>query len=213
MRDGHPFPFELIAQFERIAKLLLQVFHVRRAHFIHRCIFLRHLMSFPLEQCEIDLPQDGRVGVIHLLEEDIAAHGFVFFLGQQFIGEHHFAESGGRLSQRQGRMECERAVMCRKHGMDGMSEFVRHGCHVPRPALIIQQNVWRHIRHDRPAERAVAFASADFAIHMLLIEDALRHFRDLRVEGMEGIEYHFRCRIILELFIRICDRGVNIITT
>ncbi len=49
-------------------------------------------MRFAFEEREKDLAHDGGIGVVHLLEEDVAAHGFVGLFGEQFFGEHHFPE-------------------------------------------------------------------------------------------------------------------------
>jgi hypothetical protein len=77
VRDADPFPFEFIAQFERVAELFLEIFKVGIAQVIHRGVLLHQLMRGLLEQRKIGLAHDGRIGVIHLLEEDIAPHGFI----------------------------------------------------------------------------------------------------------------------------------------
>ena len=158
-------------------------------------------MGLLLEQGKIRLAHDRGIGVVHLLEEDVAANGFILLLGQQLVGQHHLAEGGGGLGQRKGRVEGKRAVMGGQHGVDGVTELMGHGRHVAGAALVVQQHVGRHIWQHRPAEGAVAFALAHLAVHVLLVEDALSHLSQLRVEGVERVEDHLRRIVVLELFI------------
>ena len=158
-------------------------------------------MGLLLEQGKIRLAHDRGIGVVHLLEEDVAAHGFILLLGQQLVGQHHLAEGGGGLGQRKGRVEGKRAVMGGQHGVDGVPELMGHGRHVAGAALVVQQHVGRHIWQHRPAEGAVAFPLAHLAVHVLLVEDALSHLSQLRVEGVERVEDHLRRIVVLELFI------------
>ena len=60
-------------------------------------------MRLAFEQGEESLAHDGGIGIIHLAEEQVAAHGRIVFLRQQVVDQQHLAESGSRLSQRQGR--------------------------------------------------------------------------------------------------------------
>ena len=99
-----------------------------------------------------------------------------------------------------------------QHGMDGVSEFMRHCRHITRASLKVQQNIRSVFRVYRSAECTVAFALTDFAVHVLLFKDALRHFCDLRVEVFERVEDHL-CRIVvIEFFVRFGDGRINIIT-
>ena len=139
-------------------------------------------MRLFFEQREIGLAHDRGIGVVHLLEQDLLADGLIALFGQQLIGQHHFAEGGGGLCQRQRCLERERAVLFRQHRMDGVPEFMCHYGHVARPALIIEQNIRRHFRQDRRAERAAVFPFADLAVEMVLIEDAPRQLCKFRVE-------------------------------
>ncbi len=59
-------------------------------------------MSFALEEGEICLTHDGGVGVVHLAEEQITAHGFITLVFEQLIDKHHLAKRGGGLCQGQG---------------------------------------------------------------------------------------------------------------
>ena len=92
MRDGDPFPTEFIGNFDRIAKLGVQVFQIGSGQLIHRGIFADHLMRLPFKQGKICLTLNGRVGVIHLAEEQITPHGFIRFVLEQFIHQHHLGK-------------------------------------------------------------------------------------------------------------------------
>ena len=75
--------------------------------------------------------------------------------------------------------------MCRQHGMDGMSEFVRQGCHVSSPPRVTHQDVRCILRVDRSAEGPTLLALTGFAIKVVLIEDALSQFANFWLKSTE----------------------------
>ena len=48
----------------------------------------------------IAIAREGGIGVIHLLEEDIAPYGFVSLFGQHLVNQHHLGKCGCGLCQR-----------------------------------------------------------------------------------------------------------------
>ena len=65
-------------------------------------------MGLFFEQGKEGLAQDGGVSIVHLAEEQIAAHGFVGLRCQELVNQHHLAEGRGCLSQRQVGLEGKR---------------------------------------------------------------------------------------------------------
>ncbi len=90
--DADPLPFELVAQVNRIAKLLAQVLYVGIRELIHRSAGLYQLVRLALEQGKVSLAQDGGVGIVHLAEEQVAPQGGVVHVRQQVIHQQHLAE-------------------------------------------------------------------------------------------------------------------------
>ena len=109
-------------------------------------------MRLPLEEGKERLPHDGGIGVVQTLEQYLASHSLVAFGAQQTVDEQHLAESGSRLSQGQGGMESEDAVVPGEHRMDGMTHLMRDGGDVARLALVVEQDPGRQIR-DRPTSK------------------------------------------------------------
>jgi len=97
-------------------------------------------VGLALKQGKKSLAHDGRVGVVRLLEQHVAAHGRVAFAGQQAIHQQHLAEGGSRLGQGQRGVESEQAVVGGQHGMYGVAQLVGQGGYVAWAALVVGQH-------------------------------------------------------------------------
>ncbi len=92
MRNGHPFPTELVAQFQGIAELAVKILEVGFCQLINGCTLMDHVMRLAFEHSKEYLADDGGVCIVHLPEQDIPSHTFVLFLLQQAIDEQHFTK-------------------------------------------------------------------------------------------------------------------------
>ncbi len=103
-------------------------------------------------------------------------------------------------------------VMVCQHGVDGMSKLVRHGRHIICTPLIVEQHPRRHIRGHRPTKGTTPFPFADFAIQMIVVEDALGKGSKFGRECPEGFQHHF-CGIPEIIFlVRLNNRCVDVIS-
>ena len=87
---------------------------------------MNQIVSLALEQGEERLAHDGGIGIIHLAEKQIPAHGFIALISQQAIDQHHLAEGGGRFCQGQGGVEGKQAVTEGQHAVDGVPQLMGH---------------------------------------------------------------------------------------
>ena len=124
MRDGDPFPFEIIIHDHRITELILQIVKVSSIQLIHIGSFPDHTVGFLFKEGKIGLALDRGIIVVDLFDQHAAQDLFIISPVFQIIGKEHLAECRGSFCKRQAGMLFENAAVFSTHGVDRMSQFV-----------------------------------------------------------------------------------------
>ena len=108
-------------------------------------------------------------------------------------------------------MRSEDTVLRSQHGMNGMPQFVRHGCNIFGMTLVVQLHPGGQVGEGGEAEGAPAFAAADFPVQVVLSKHTLGLLGKGRVKLAERAEYHISSFAKGILLFGSGDRGINII--
>jgi hypothetical protein len=111
-------------------------------------------MDRALERIERDLADHRIDHVLDLAREERLTLLGVFGLRQKPLEGQHLTENAGGFRKRQRRWRHQSALLCGKHLMHAMTEFMRERHNVARLALIIHQHIGMRRRRRRMRERA-----------------------------------------------------------
>jgi len=98
-----------------------------------------------------------------------------------------------------------------QHGMNGMTQLMRHGCHIIHFTLIIKQHPGCKIGGGSGTESPSMLALAHLAIYVVCGKDAFRQAGESWIELIERLQHFCGSRRIGKGLIRLGDRSIDII--